>query len=250
MITCIIKGINKIYYHKHNLTIEPNHNFTSHDNSLSLHLFYFYYKFNFSSLGNVNRFYIFREEILNNIPKVKVHPDDLYIYLRGGDIFEIINKSSISYAQPPLCFYETIVNKFKFRQIRIISENKLNPVLILLEKNHHIKYSKNNIKLDISYLSNSYNIVSSKSSFIVSIIKLNKNLKFVWEYDFYILSEKYYHLHYSVYTFCYTYTIYKMNASKKYKKLMYPFYNSENQRKLMLKEKCDNNFSIIPPRIS
>jgi hypothetical protein len=68
---------NKIYYHKHNLTIEPNHNFTSNDNSLSLYLTFIYYKLNFSSLGNVNRFYIFREEILNNLPKVKVHPDDL-----------------------------------------------------------------------------------------------------------------------------------------------------------------------------
>ena len=240
---------NTINYQKYNLSIEPNHNFIKNYRSLKLHLNYFYYQFNFSSLGNVNRFYIFREEILRNLPKVKVYPDDLYIYLRGGDIFRIINKSSIGYAQPPLCFYENILNKFKFRQIIIISEDKLNPLLILLEKSHNIKYSKNNIKLDISYLSNSYNIVSSKSSFIVSIIKLNKNLKFVWEYDFYILSERYYHLHYSFYTFFFAYTIYKMKASEKYKTSMYPFINSESQRKLMLKEKCDNNFYIIPPRI-
>ena len=41
-----------------------------------------------------------------------------------------------------------------------------------------------------------------------------------------------------------------MNLSKKYKKLIYPFKNSEKQRKQMIKAKCDNNFHIIPPRIS
>ena len=117
---------------------------------------FFYYKLNFSRLGNVNRFHVFREEILNNLPKVKVHRDDLYIYIRGGDVFQTINKTCPSYAQPPLCFYENVLNKYKFRKIRIISEDKSNPVLILLEKKFHIKYIKSDIKLDISYLANSY----------------------------------------------------------------------------------------------
>jgi hypothetical protein len=89
----------------------------------------------------------------------------------------------------------------------------------------------------------------AKSSFVVSIIKLNNNLKFVWEYDFYKLSERFYHLHHSVYTFPFKYTIYKLKASERYKTLMFPFKNSENQRKLMIEEKCDDNFYIIPPRI-
>jgi hypothetical protein len=156
----------------------------------------------------------------------------------------------VSYAQPPLCFYRNILNKFKFREIRIISEDKSNPILMLLEQFYHAKFVKNYIKLDISYLANSYNIISAKSSFIVSIIKLNSNIKFLWEYDLYILSERYLHLHYSVYTFSFNYTIYKMNVSENYKKLMYPFHNSENQRKFILEEKCDNNFHLIPPRIS
>jgi hypothetical protein len=241
---------NKIYYQKYNLIIENNSNIISTNNSLIEHLDIIYYKLNFSRLGNINRFHVFREEILNNIPIVKVHPDDLYIYIRGGDAFQIINKPCPGYAQPPLCFYENALNKYKFRKIRIISEDKSNPVLILLEKKYHIKYIKNDLKLDISYLANSYNIILAKSSFIVSIIKFNNNLKYVWEYDFYILSDRYLHLHYSVYTFIFNYTIYKMNASENYKKLMYPFSNSEKQRKFMIEEKCINYFNIILPRIS
>jgi len=241
---------NKIFYRKYNLNIEPNHSFIYNNNSLKVSLGYLYYKLNFSRLGNIYRFHIFREEIVNNLPKVKVHHDDLYIYLRGGDIFHIINKSSPTYAQPPLCFYHNVLEKFNFRKIRIISEDKLNPILILLEKYYYIKYIKNNLKLDISYLVNSFNIISATSSFIVTIIKFNNNLKFLWEYDFYKLSDRYLHFHHSIYNFSFKYFIYKMKASEKYKKLMFPFINSKIQRKLMIEEKCDNNFYIIAPKAS
>ena len=40
-----------------------------------------------------------------------------------------------------------------------------------------------------------------------------------------------------------------MKLSENYKKIMFPFNNTEIQRNLMLDEKCDNNFSVIPPRI-
>jgi hypothetical protein len=192
-----------------------------------------------------------REELINNLPKVKINFDDLYIYIRGGNIFWHFNKIAPHYTQPPLCFYRRILNGFNFREVTIISEDISNPVIsILLKEYSYIKYNKNNIKLDISYLANSYNIVSATSSFITSIVKLNENLKFLWEYDFYKFSERYLLLHYSVYKFSFYYTIYKMKVSDNYRKFMYPFYNSEKQRKIMLKERCDNNFHIIPSRIS
>ena len=209
----------------------------------------FFFQTNFISLGKVNRFYVFRKEILNNLPKVKINIDELYIYIRGGDIFNDLNKTNRDYVQPPLCFYKKILNEFIFRKVIIISEDTSNPVIqILLKEYPFIKYNRNNIKLDISYLVNSYNIISATSSFIVTIVKLNKNLKFLWEYDFYILSERYLHLHYSVYKFSFKYNIYKMSVSENYKKLMYPFRNAERQRKCMMEEKCNNNFEIIPPR--
>ena len=198
----------------------------------------------------MNRLNILKKEILNNLPKLKTHADELAMYIRSGDIFSVLKNSIKSYAQPPLCFYENILNNFKFKKVNIISENNLNPVIIiLLKKYSYIKFNKHDIKYDISYLANSFNIVSAKSSFLISVIKLNDKLKFLWEYDFYKLSEKYYHLHPSVYSFPYNYTIYKMDASLKYKKYMYPFTNSKKQRKLMKKEKCNNNFIIIKPRI-
>ena len=161
-----------------------------------INFYFFYYQLNFTLLGKVNRFDIFKNEILNNLPKVKINFDDLYIYIRGGDIFSHLNTSPLNYPyyyQPPLCFYKSILSKFNFRKITIISEDISNPVIpILLKEYPYIKYNKNNIKLDISYLANSYNIISATSSFIASIIKINQNIKFLWEYDNYQNYEKYF----------------------------------------------------------
>jgi len=114
-----------------------------------------------------------------NLPKILTHPNDLHIYIRGGDIFNAHYNGYKEYPQPPLCFYTTILKVFKFRKIIIISEDSLNPVIPeLIHKNSLIKYTKHNIKIDISYLINSYNIVAGKSSFLTSAIKFNDKLKF------------------------------------------------------------------------
>jgi len=237
---------NKLFFPKYNLGIEPNH---TSNNSLNIDVNFFYYTY-YRLLGKVNRYFLFRDEIMTNLPKTKTHPDDLYIYIRGGDIFKSLNKSNPNYPQPPFCFYENILSKFKFRKSIIISEDQSNPVFQkLINKYPYIKYNKKSIKNDISYLANSYNIVSAISSFIITIIKLNYKLKYLWEFDLYKLSERYYHYHHSVYNFSFNYIIYKMKLSENYKKIMFPFNNTEIQRNLMLDEKCDNNFSVIPPRI-
>jgi hypothetical protein len=63
---------------------------------------------------------ILKEEILSNLPAINIKSNDLYIHIRGGDIFT--NFIAKSYAQPPLCFYEKILEKYKiFNNIYIIS---------------------------------------------------------------------------------------------------------------------------------
>ena len=183
--------------------------------------------------------------VLKNLPKIVINPNDLYIYIRGGDIFQHSKSEAYMYFQPPLCFYIKILDKFKFRKVFIISEDKLNPVIPkLLSKYSFIKKKKNNIKLDISFLIHSYNIVGARSTFFLTSIKFNDNLKFLWDYDCSPLIQKYLHLHYSVNMFPYYYTLYNMNLSSHYKKLMFPWINSPTQKKMMIKEKCKKNFDI------
>jgi hypothetical protein len=233
-------------YKKGNFTIEPNQTFNSLDNnSLILDIYFFLFN-GFRYFRNINRINIFKKQLLNNLPKVVTYPNELYIYIRGGDIFKNPDKSAHNYFQPPLCFYKIILDKFKFEKVFIITEDKLNPIIPkLLSKYYYIKINKNIIKVDISYLIHSYNLVAARSTFFLTSIKFNTKLKFLWEYDFEFLYQKYLHLHYSVYNFPCYFKIYKMESSNNYRRIMYPWINSPNQRKMMIKEKCLNNFNII-----
>ena len=56
-----------------------------------------------------------REEIILNLPKIKTSNEYLYIHIRGGDIFD--NNINIYYSQPPLCFYQNILNNYKFSKV-------------------------------------------------------------------------------------------------------------------------------------
>lgn len=236
---------NKIIDKKYNLSIEPvNFKSLSLKNIIVLdpRFFYYYHKY----IKHEINFSLFKNEILLNLPKIKTFPNDLYMHIRSGDIFSYPKNNS--YSQPPLCFYEKALNKFKFRKVFIISQKDNNPVINkILNKYDYVIYNKNPLIFDIAYLLNSFNIVQSTSSFLLSIIKLNDKLKVLFEYDFYRLSSRFLHLHYSVYHFPFNYTIYQMKPSRHYQKLMYTWFNSLEQRKLMINEKCKSNFIIINP---
>jgi hypothetical protein len=173
----------------------------------------------------------------------------LYIHFRGEDIF--INNFNSYYSQPPLCFYKNIINNFEFKKIYLISKDKNNPIVQkLINYYSFLIYSKNSLKKDISYLINAFNIVGSISSFLTSIIQLNDNLSFLWDYNIYKTSEKIRHFHYDLYKLPhYNFTIYRMQPSDNYMKIMYFWKNKRKQRKLMLKEKCLSSFSIINYKI-
>ena len=188
-------------------------------------------------------------EIKKNLPKIILNQNDLFIHIRSGDIFKYrINKDS-NYAQPPLCFYQRIINKFSFRKIFIISQDKENPIIDLLIKQYpKIIFTKNNLEQDVSILSNAYNIVGSNSSFFTTIILINNNLRIIWEFDHYMLIEKYLHLHRDIYNYNINYSIYRMHQSSKYKNEMFPWRNTKEQIELMINEKCDY-FRLIKSHI-
>ena len=130
------------------------------------------------------------------------HEKDLYIHLRSGDIF--YSSPNLAYSQPPLCFYNNILTNFKFRNIYIISKDKGNPLTVkLLKEFPTISFSHKTLKEDISLLINAYNIVNSISSFVNSIIQLNYNLLFLWEFNIYHINEKMYHYYHDFYRFPY-----------------------------------------------
>ena len=183
---------------------------------------------------------IIKEELLNNIPKIISNQNDLFIYIRSGDIFIKPNRY---YTQPPLCFYETIIKNEKFSKIYLISEDKNNPIIdVLLNNYHNITYNKNSLELDIAYLINAYNIVGAMSTFINILLRFNDNLEKYWEYNIYTLKSNIIHFHHSCYNFKKKFTLFLMESSDLYKEIMIPWKNSETQKNFMLKEKCLHTF--------
>lgn len=237
---------NKIFYKEYNMTIKVR-NKKSKDYVLSSLDYYFY--FTTYNLKLENRFDVFKNEILNNLPKINTDINELYIHIRSGDIFFNRNPDyAPDYAQPPLCFYEKIIKENKFSKIYIISQDRGNPVIDkLINENNNIIYNQNPIEIDIALLSYAYNIVGSISSFLISIIKLNNNLKYFWEYDIYLTSLKIPHLHHSIYNFTRNYTIFQMKPSNLYKNEMIIWQCSDYQLNLMINETCPYNFTAINP---
>ena len=121
------------------------------------------------------------QEIIRNLNIINVNKDDLYIHVRSGDIFFYPH---FPYAQPPFCFYRKILNNHKFNNVYLISQDTFNPVIQkILNEYNSVIYKQNGIKEDISYIINAYNIVASISSFLISILHLNYNLKTLFDYN-------------------------------------------------------------------
>ena len=234
---------NPIFIKKLNLTIMLGHHSHCDDDNVLCVSIATWDPFSPTFVKPQVRIQYIRDELIRNLPNVKTDPDDLYIHLRGGDVFN--NKPSTTYAQPPLCFYEKILDNNKFKNIYILSMDRKNVVLdALMNKFKNIIFNENRYEYDISLLINAYNIVTSVSSFVISTIKLNNNLKDLWEYDINRLSEKFFFLHHHLYKFDIKYKIHTMKSSDEYAQKMYIWRNTEAQVKLMLEDKCTYDFVL------
>ena len=219
-----------IFYKLYNITILPNSykdKITIDINLNQSDLFYFIYR---KKMHNM-RLSIIREEIFDNIPKYNANPNDLFIHIRSGDIFT--NHISKYYSQPPLCFYQKILNNYRFNNIFLLSNGNENPVIDPLLKIYpNIKFIKGSIVTDIAKIIYAYNLVISYSSFIVNLIRFNQNLKIMFVYEI----SRYLNFRKS------NLTTYIMKSSERYSQVMkLNWKNTKEQLELMVNENCSNS---------
>ena len=187
-----------------------------------------------------------KDEILRNLPNVTTKPDDLYMHIRGGDIFSYLPLNV--YMQPPLCFYEKVIKRKKFKNIYLISQDNLNVVVDpLIKKYPKIIFNKNDLETDISLLAHAYHIACSIGSFTLSAIKINNNLKEMYEYDIGRLPEKFIWLHPHLFKFDIKYRIYTMKPSDIYASEMFYWEKTDLQKQLMLNDTCPYDFTLTYP---
>ena len=226
---------------KYNITILPDFNEYKNNIKNILYIsnaFFFKYK----KKNNLIYLKIIKDEVLNNVPKYISNPKDLYIHIRSGDIF--LNNYNPFYSQPPLCFYKTVIKESNYSKIYILSNGLENPVIEQLLKLYKKIYFKTLSLINtISIIINAYNFVTSISTFSMTLIWLNNNLKNLYIYDmmdFSYLQTINHNLKFV------DYTIYKMKPSEKYVKVMYKKWNkTKEQLDLILKDNCTHN--LITP---
>ena len=231
-----------IFNKEFNITILPYsyENKTKIDIKLGFgSIFYFKYRKKFNPI----RLSIIKEEVLNNIPHYVARPNDLYINIRSGrDVF--LSGNAILYSQPPLCFYQKIINENKYKNIFIVANGHENPVVDQLLKIYpNITYMHGSIVDDIKVIINAYNFIMSISTFPMTLIWLNNNLKNLYIYD--MMDFNYFETIFD--NFHYTnFTIYKMLPSKNYYQIMNKKWKrTKEQIDLMLTENCSNSKLIL-----
>ena len=183
---------------------------------------------------------ILKEEIKRNLPKIITKKNDLYIYIRSGDAFKI---GGNHYPQAPYCFYQKVINKFNFDDIYLISQDDKSPVTQKLLKDYpKIKFHINSKEIDIATLMNAYNLANSFSSFSMATITFNDNLINLFEYEQMHLKFSVEHFHYNFDKLERHFNIYRMKSDKNYYIKMFNWINSDEQRKLLIEEKCKYGF--------
>lgn len=199
--------------------------------------FFYYSKYIFpkSKIG------LLKSEILKNLPKITTNKDELYIYIRSGDIFI---KPQRYYVQPPFCYYKKILEDYAFSKIYLIAQNKNNPVINNLLKNFpYIIYKEQQIQIDISKLVHAYNLAGGGcSTFFDSILELNINLQILFLFN---LKEKPLNISKKKNLTKFLYSrikILTMFATSEYKKIMFPWNNTNYQRSFMNSYNCSNFF--------
>ena len=143
------------------------------------------------------------------------------------------------YSQPPLCFYQKIINENKFGNIFILSNGHENPVIAkLLQLYPGARYIHGRVEFDISVILNAYNFVMPISTFPITLIKLNNKLKNLYIYELLKYDTK-----------NADYTVHKMIPSDLYIKVMQrKWKKSKKQLRLMINENCiKNEMQVIPP---
>ena len=181
------------------------------------------------------RLNIIRDEVFRNIPNYDANINDLYINIRSGDVF--VKKINPNYSQPPLCFYRKIIEENEFNRVFILSNGHENPCVDALIKLYpNITFIHGSVIFDISVIVNAYNLVMPVSTFPLTLIRLNFNLRNLYIYELvkYYLSNVNYKIHI-------------MKPSLFYSNKMYrKWEKSKEQLDLMINENCsDSDFIII-----
>lgn len=133
---------------------------------------------------------------LKEIP-VKLGAMDLVIHCRGGDVFR---KPQPAYTQPPIDFYNTVIESKEWKNIYVVCEEKSNVLVKTLLQKKNVSFidespfstgrnesDLNAFKIDLRVLLTTENLVVCNSSLSPFLLCANLHLKNVYMSSFYLM---------------------------------------------------------------
>lgn len=130
------------------------------------------------------------QDVGNWTSKHKVSNEkSLVIHLRSGDVFNRSNPHPL-YGQPPLKFYEAILDKDSYDTLIVVAECEANPVLaalkeIALQRKLDFIFSLNSLFDDLQLIRCCKNIAVSRGTFCPPSILSGKIKSNIYIYDYY-----------------------------------------------------------------
>lgn len=113
-------------------------------------------------------------------------PGTITVHLRGGDVFG--DRDVRNYGQPPVAFYEEVLDHARPNAVHIVFQDHLNPVLdelVRLCKKRSIKCTSqsNSLKEDIESLAGAHTFVAGRGTFGPAIAGISPHLKKVYFFE-------------------------------------------------------------------
>lgn len=108
------------------------------------------------------------------------------IHLRGGDVFG--TRDVKNYGQPPLSYYEKVLEHCQATTVHVVYQDKLNPVLdgiIRLCKERSLRCTTQSGSLtdDIETLMGAHTLVAGRGTFLPAIVGLSPHVKRVYFFE-------------------------------------------------------------------
>lgn len=108
------------------------------------------------------------------------------IHLRGGDVFG--TRDAKNYGQPPLSFYQKVLEHCRARQVHIVYQDERNPVLAGLislceEKSIEYTIQSGSLTEDIETLMGAQTLVAGRGTFLPAVVGLSPHIKRVYYFQ-------------------------------------------------------------------
>lgn len=195
---------------------------------------HFFYGYDFWKYPSVEYDYFLTPHLQSILSHSKIeNQEDLVLHIRTGDVFT--RNVPPNYAQPPICFWEKIIEKYPNNSVVLLIQDYKNPMIKILAEKYPNTIIKNISEIEaISEIFFSKNIGISFGTFSSSIIRISNIFQKVYLFGHSLgllkICNKYKRLK----------EVYFINESESYKKIMYPWRSLSKQVLFLLNCSCQN----------